>query len=104
MSDAAERHRKELENNTDTDTETKEYPNKPSDIRSRQREIEKKIERLEDRHDALGTRHHKMSERYARRGAPCPECGSNEKPKGGGFAQVYTATCPDCGFEGSCIH
>ncbi len=107
MSEAAEKFNRIYDENTNKQAEersTTETVETPSEIRKKQREIEDTIEELEKRVERLGARHHKMSERYARRGAPCPECGSKKKPKGGGFAQIHTATCPDCGFEGSCIH
>jgi len=76
---------------------------KPSELREKQKELESKIESLEDRAKKLKSRRLDMGERFARHGAPCPECGSDKDPKATGWSYTAKATCKDCGFEGRCL-
>ena len=68
---------------------------KISKYRSKIDELESKIENLKDEK-------HRIGDRYWGHGGedfPCPKCGCTDTPEGGGFANVESVKCPNCGYE-----
>lgn len=101
MNEAAERFNRIYDENTRQAEESSSDFDKPSELKKEQRKLESKIERLEKRKEKLKSRRFNQGEKYARGQSPCPECGSTKDPEVSGWLHIVTATCKDCGFEGS---